>query len=56
MFVNAPRLMKSANIFFRKQFPIYGSYPPKFSLPIFPDTPKMHSAYALIVAYLPNFS
>ena len=28
----------------------------KFSLPIFTDTPKMYLAYALTVAYLPNFS
>ena len=28
----------------------------KFSLPIFTDTPKMHLAYVLMVAYLPIFS
>ena len=27
----------------------------KISSPIFPDTPKMHFAYALTVAYLPIF-
>ena len=29
---------------------------PKFSSPIFTDTPKMHLTYALIVAYSPNLS
>ena len=28
---------------------------PKFSSPIFTDTPKMYLAYALTVAYSPNF-
>ena len=32
------------------------SYSPKFSLPIFTDTPKTYLGYALTVAYLPNFS
>ena len=32
------------------------SYSPKLSSPIFTDTPKMYLAYALTVAYSPNFS
>ena len=32
------------------------SYLPKFSSPIFTDTPKMYLAYKLTVAYSPNFS
>ena len=32
------------------------SYSPKFSSPIFTDTPKMYLAYTLTVAYLPKFS
>ena len=32
------------------------SYSPKFSWPIFTDTSKMYLAYALTVAYSPNFS
>ena len=32
------------------------SYSPKFSSPIFTGTLKMYLAYALTVAYLPNFS
>ena len=32
------------------------SHSPKFSSPIFTDTPKLYLAYALTVAYSPNFS
>ena len=32
------------------------SYSPRFSLPIFTDTPKMYLAYTLTVRYLPKFS
>ena len=32
------------------------SHLPKFSPPIFTDSPKLYLTYALTVAYLPNFS
>ena len=46
-------MYRTQEIFGRRKI---GKFEPKFSSPIFIDTPKMYLSYAVTVAYSPNFS